>query len=559
MSKEPVLAVDLGSSYLKVARLGEGGRVISCDLAPLSLLTAEDIKSKSRQEGLVVDALKALVSRTGSGRLESVSMLSGRSVFIRRVKVLQMSKAELDKAIRFEAKTTLPFPIGEAVLDYLVVRKFEEAGVKKQEVLIFAVPRKALDEHLGLLRRAGLEPAAVDISPFVYLRYFEKYHPEMAGRTFAYIDLGSDKTEINIFRDGNVLFNRTIADGGRSLTQAIVDDLGLGWDEAEALKKEFGHPLKLDKAGLPKGAKGEKTWAAHEAVAHLYVQLITDLKRTLEYFGSQFPEVSIEKIIIGGGPANASGLDQFLAQNLEVPVERLTQPAEVPLAPTSKLAGEGAAKNLAAWFAGCLGLAGWNAVTAKVNLALKKTGPVGLAKEKAEAVPVKPQDVAALKKAFWNVAGFLAALLVIIFGYGFYLKMEINKYDKILTGKKAELTVLQEEKKKLEEEKLGAEGRLAQYQAIFDAIRQKNLMVSEVLDDLTLILPEDMAISSLQIDTKNKTFTVSGDAANRNLLEKFLVRLEEYPMVSSYALSFIRSGSPNDYLNQSWQVTGNFR
>lgn len=554
---EPALAVDLGSSSVKVARLGEGGKVVSCDLAPLPQVTSEDIKSRSRQDGLVVDALKALVQRLGVNRIETVSMLSGRSVYIRRLKMIQMSKVELDKAIRFEAKTTLPFPIAEAVIDYLVLKRFEETGVKKQEVLVFAVPKKALEEHLGILRRAGLEPVAIDISPFAYLRYFDKNYPDLAGRTFAYIDLGAEKTEVDIYREGHVIFSRTIAFGGRQLTQAISEELNISWAEAEELKKEYGHPLKLEKEVLARSAKGDKAWAAHEAAAHLYVQLLTDLRRSLEYFSSQFPEAALEKIFIGGGLAGCSGLDQFIGQNLGLVVAKATA-GEVPLAPTTRTAAAGI-KDPTSLFIGCLGLASWSGSAIRINLAGKKVGLVAKGQEKI-AKPASPKEIQALRQAVYGVLGLIAVLGVIVLGWGLWLGHQIRQQEAILNDKKTQLTQLQAAKKKLEEARLGRAGRLAEYEALFNALQSRSRLVSEIMDDVALFLPEEVAITNFQINSKDKKMDISASASSRKKIEDFLGRIESYPLVDSFQLMFIRSGTaPGDPLNQSFQINAVLR
>ena len=68
------------------------------------------------------------------------------------------------------------------------------------------------------------------------------------GHVSASINIGAAGTEISIFRGDILVFTRTIPNGGNSLTQALVDYLGLPFDAAERVKIEYGDALAAPQA-----------------------------------------------------------------------------------------------------------------------------------------------------------------------------------------------------------------------------------------------------------------------------------------------------------------------
>ena len=86
------------------------------------------------------------------------------------------------------------------------------------------------------VERAGLRVARVDLSSFGALRSIGDEHLMVQ----AVIDLGAHLTSIVIHDHGVPKLVRTLARGGQELTDLLVDDLDLNFEEAERLKRATG-------------------------------------------------------------------------------------------------------------------------------------------------------------------------------------------------------------------------------------------------------------------------------------------------------------------------------
>lgn len=87
-----------------------------------------------------------------------VTSISGRNTI---VKILSLppihNVADLTQIMRYQLEQHLPLPFPETAYDYHVIKQTEEGTT----VLLVAVRRKTLTEHLALLAQAGITPEAV--------------------------------------------------------------------------------------------------------------------------------------------------------------------------------------------------------------------------------------------------------------------------------------------------------------------------------------------------------------------------------------------------------------
>jgi type IV pilus assembly protein PilM len=133
-------------------------------------------------EGLVVDGeivdgdlfgreLKALVSQHKlRGRSVQVGV-SNQKVIVRNIDMPEMTEEELRGAIEFQAQDYIPIPVDEAVLDFQVVgKRVNPDGGTRQEVLLVAAQRMMIETLLGAVRQAGLKLAGIDVSSLALTR-----------------------------------------------------------------------------------------------------------------------------------------------------------------------------------------------------------------------------------------------------------------------------------------------------------------------------------------------------------------------------------------------------
>jgi type IV pilus assembly protein PilM len=118
------------------------------------------------------------------------------------------------------------------------------------------------------------------------------------------------RSNINIVKGSNSIFNRDIAVGGNQYTDAIQKDLNLSFDQAEALKK----------GSHVEGASQESLHPILQAVSE---NIALEVQKTFDFFKATSSEDRIDRIFLSGGTAKIGGLRDLIADRFDAGVELL--------------------------------------------------------------------------------------------------------------------------------------------------------------------------------------------------------------------------------------------
>ena len=84
-----------------------------------------------------------------------MTCLPANQMAVQHLRMAKMNAEELIKALPFEAAGKLPFDAGRAVLRHTISGEVYQNQEAKQEVILMAAPREAVDRHLSLLSKTG--------------------------------------------------------------------------------------------------------------------------------------------------------------------------------------------------------------------------------------------------------------------------------------------------------------------------------------------------------------------------------------------------------------------
>jgi type IV pilus assembly protein PilM len=231
---EPV-ALDIGSTYIKLVQLKESGKSYSLSKFGMVQLPAEVIV-----EGAVMDAnrvseaIKELLAAQKVKTKEVTLSVSGSSVIIKRVSIADMTDEELAESIKWEAEQYIPFSIDDVNVDF---QKLGPGATEGQaDILLVAVKKDKINDYVNLVKDAGLEPVVVDVDAFALANMHELSYEAETGIT-ALLNIGASVMNINILRDGVSIFTRDITVGGNRYTEALQRDAGLSYEDAEKIKQ----------------------------------------------------------------------------------------------------------------------------------------------------------------------------------------------------------------------------------------------------------------------------------------------------------------------------------
>jgi|FLOH01.1.fsa_nt_gi type IV pilus assembly protein PilM len=342
--KSPLVAIDIGSSSIKLVQLTElkTGKYELTHFGMMPLAEECIVEGAVKKPELVAEALKNLIKAEKIESHYAVSAVAGEAVFIKKIKVPIMSEEELSAKITQEAEQYIPFDIDDVALDFQILgtisageekesrdsgeSEFEgesqddehkedsedsndEAEGEMMEALLVAVQKDVIDERTNILLDAGLKPAIIDLDVFALMNAARLTNDLSSMGTIALIDLGDSFTHINIIQDGAMGYTRDIPVGGGYLTSMLMSKFQVPFKQVLEIKRgKFSSEVKEEEV--------------IKTIVQAYKKVLEEVQKSFEYF-STLSNHQIERVLLCGGGSMIRGLDGFFADYLKVPVEIL--------------------------------------------------------------------------------------------------------------------------------------------------------------------------------------------------------------------------------------------
>ncbi len=320
-AKESVVGVDIGSSTLKVVE------AVSTNTGWELLAAAVDrCPPDAIKDGVVRDvqevgaAIRRMLREAGIKATGAVCGISGSQVIVRQVQFPKMSEALLRKSIKYEAGKFISSSIEDSVVEFEIIGDAEEPG--QMNVWLVAAPREMVDSRVAVLEAAGLEPLAVDVEAFALIRSIVELSStdRFLNETVALVDMGASHTDVNIVSRGEFALTRNIPIAGDSFTNAIKNLTGCSFEEAEQAKLEMARACPWDDQDVAQ--RENRNW---RAVQPLIDELIREIKRSINFYHSQFPEGDtgsfVNRVLLTGGSSQMVGIDKYVADKLGTQTE----------------------------------------------------------------------------------------------------------------------------------------------------------------------------------------------------------------------------------------------
>ena len=301
-----IVGLDIGSHSVKAIVLDQSKSGLVLKHIGTAQLPPEAIVEGAIQEqGIVVSAIKNLLKSLKVGVKHVCTSISGYSVIIKKINLPTASRDDLAKSIEVEAEQFIPFDISEVNVDFQIVGQ-SETDDEQMEVILVAAKKDVIDSYMKLLTDAGLKPAVIDVDVFALENAFTHSHPDVHG-TVALIDIGANKMNINVVKDGLSLMTKDAALGGARITGEIQDRFDVDYETAEAIK--LG------------GREAPDPEVVRELISRAVQGWLAEAKRTVDYLEASYPGETIREVFLSGGSSHVPGLDKYFSQELGVPVE----------------------------------------------------------------------------------------------------------------------------------------------------------------------------------------------------------------------------------------------
>ena len=317
--KRQLVGLDIGSSGIKLVQLKENrGRYILQKFGFKPLEPEVIVDGTVMDEGRVVSAIRELFNELSVKVKQVAVSISGHAVIIKKISLPPMPDDELEGQVKLAAEQYIPFDINEVNIDFHVLPAAEgEASEGEMSVILVAAKKDKINELTELVKGAGLVPMVMDVDAFAIENMHAINYPMSQDETTALVNVGASVMNINIVSKGTSLFTRDIPIGGNRYTESIQRELGLSYEDAEALKKGG------------KAAGSNQAAAAQSVIESVNAEVASEIARTIDYFKSTVTEGEVQQVLLCGGGAQIAGLVRQLRDRMHAVVEVANPFAEV--------------------------------------------------------------------------------------------------------------------------------------------------------------------------------------------------------------------------------------
>jgi hypothetical protein len=364
-------------------------------------------------------------------------------------------EAELPAAVHFQIVKELPFALDQAVVDFAVSGTDSEADTV--EVLVAAVRNDVVAFYQQMAEHAGLELERVGLRPYANLVSVAHVHTDIQSGRTVLVDVGPSLTEIDVIRDGRLVFSRA--------------------------------------ASVSVPAAGEASVTGRDAgEAGTAADLLLEVTRSLEAYRVTDPGVHIDRIVVAG----ATGVEEHLTTALG---RRFSAEAML-YDPGEPFTGQGEPHVLRG-FSAAIGLIVGHGQPGKLHFDFLN--------------PKKPIDLSAVRvrKIRMAALGAAAALAAVVLGANHYL----GQKRALLEGVQKQVKQFEQEVAEFEDFKKQVEAALAwQRDEVIWLEHLKRL--TELFPDNKQVYATSLGMSStgrISVDLRMARTDVSTELAKRAL------------------------------------------
>ncbi len=310
-----ILALDVGSSKLVLAEFNApAGQVPELLNYGIGAFGA-DLETETDLSAYIVSTVRDIMREHGIKKAPLIMAVSGQAVFPRFVKLPPVDGDKIHQIVQYEAEQNVPFPIDEVVWDYQLI---EDPESDETNVMLVAVKTDTVVQLTDCVVAAGLEPEVVDVAPMALYNLVRFNYPDLEGCAMV-LDIGSRSSNL-IFIEGQRIFSRSMPVAGNAITQEIMKEFEVNFDEAETLKKEHGF---VAFGGVYAGPDSEIADKVSKVVRNVITRLHAEVNRSINFYRSQQGGSPPSLVLMCGGSSIIPHTDTFFREKLQIQVEYL--------------------------------------------------------------------------------------------------------------------------------------------------------------------------------------------------------------------------------------------
>ncbi|MBC7999447.1 MAG: type IV pilus assembly protein PilM [Leptolyngbya sp.] len=520
--KGPTLGLDINSDSITLVQLEKtraGIEVMrfACQPTPPNSVRDGLITDPDLVGEVVLDLMNEAGITPAMGTPTLNIVVPAQAVVIRLMPVpTGMPDDELADVVTQEATNHVPFPIGDANLDWSLMPATERTdfdGVRRVDVILAAIQRSIVETYWRMADSAGAKLGRVEVSSLAVIRSLALAgYLGSSGHLSMIVNLRQDATDINVVRSCMPLFGRSVIMGVETMTEAVSRSLEVSYDQALDLLPEitmFGQPSTDPRMGQ-----------AAQVVRTIFSDVADELSKSLDFYRSQVGDVKVDQIILAGPGCMVPQLDQFFFNRLNIRTVVCDPMRDIKHDETEIV---DRMRPILAALVGSSIETTWNP-SYTVNLDLNKEGRLPLLFDE-RATQNMTKDLSQVVTPSWqkpltNVGIAILAVILVVFGYLRYF--DIPQKEKEIEKLTSEIALGNQQLKNMTLTKQ-ENTILSSRKRVLDTLLKKHNRWSALLSELTLDTPRGVQIE--RITLRGKEMKIEGIAIDFNSVSKLAINM----------------------------------
>ena len=313
---KPVVSFDFGSESIKVVEgryIREQLQVTNC----FSVTTPQGAIEDGRivNVSLLVTALSKALNDHGVKAKDAIGCLNSTQIINRELLIPVVAPDEMETVVRYEIQQFLPINLSDYLIQYVILGEVEVMGEKRLKLNVITFPEKMARSYYDLLKELGFKPYALDVS-YNAISKLATYSDLLeqvttAEGTVAFVDMGAQSIDLNIFTDENIQFTRLIKSGGAIIDEKLNQLPDMSIKSAVSLKQE-ADLREIGSSNL-----------VQRAIILSIDEMLYELERVLQFYRNKAVGNTIDHVYLLGGLSHLKGLENYMENRLNTPVSKL--------------------------------------------------------------------------------------------------------------------------------------------------------------------------------------------------------------------------------------------
>ena len=402
---------------------------------------------------------------------KAVFVLASSRIASRDVVIPHVKENRIRTLLYANSAEYFPVDLEKYQLSYRLLDEVEEEGEQKYKLMVLAVPNEMIDAYKSLAKVCLLTLVDLDYIGNAATQLLEK---NIKNDLYAAVRLEEDTTMITIVRENKIELQRTFPYGIADVIQAVQKSGHFGedidfYETLEKMRKE--NVLSLEEEEI------------QEDITEGFRAITGNVSRVMNFYSSNHAGAEMENIVLYGTGADICGMEQYLSDELSIPVSGESLREALP----QEKGNTGDYYPL--MYLTCVA-----AALNPMKFRLEDEKEVAEKKKEHKQIHIEPKNFFGI-----CVVVSLVLLLAVVPYYG-YLKMGVHKLQK----ERSEKQYLADEYKEYNQAKTEYE----KIENLYQETTTTSEGIGDFIDELEKNMPSDILVRSITSNSESVTMDI---------------------------------------------------